>query len=269
MGLNAADDLGNSQRAGRRRPPPPNTPTGAHRRWRNVPLARPAKPPLDEIPSPPAVTTRPTATDKQATVEQRGIVAELFNGSGKENERTIQANIGHLLKTSGLFAKIAHEARIGDGRRIDIEADFLLVEVKRELRGGNRLPRAVDQVCGYVAARNRQRGVGHIGVVTDGVEWRAYCERGGQFVELGAHTVKGSSGTGHATRLLSWLRQLVVNRQRLVVAGRAPAQEGKVLPVLVCLVFGVCFVAAGSGWIVVGVVLILMAILMIFAPSNQ
>jgi hypothetical protein len=65
------------------------------------------------------------------------------------------------------------EVQTSDGtrRRIDIEAGFTVIEVKKDLRVGNVRRDALEQLSSYVTAQTERLGQRYVGVLTDGAEW--------------------------------------------------------------------------------------------------
>ena len=107
------------------------------------------------------------------------LVGELASRTSTRTEADIQAGVRDLLLYGGLNLAsddlhVQLEAQVGDRRRIDVEAGFTVIEVKKDLRSGTVLAEAIAQLGGYVAARTEQLGQRYVGVLTDGADWRCY-----------------------------------------------------------------------------------------------
>lgn len=103
------------------------------------------------------------------------VVRRLATRSATRSEATIQADVRALLLAAGLGLDEVHlETQVGDGRRIDVEVGFAIVEVKKDLRAESAVSAAAEQLAGYVKAREAQSGQRYLGVLTDGVIWLAY-----------------------------------------------------------------------------------------------
>lgn len=95
-------------------------------------------------------------------------------------EAEVQADVRQLLTDGDLNLgeddlDVQLEAQVGDGRRIDIEVGFTVIEIKKDLRGRTALEKAEKQLKGYVKTRTEAMGgQRYIGVLTDGVDWRIY-----------------------------------------------------------------------------------------------
>src|SRR5689334_1755181 len=91
-------------------------------------------------------------------------------------EANVQAHIQTILLFGGLnlgeenLESVELEAQAGGGRRIDIEAGFTVIEVKRDLRVAGVLSQAEVQLGGYVRSRTKTLGQRYVGVLTDGAD---------------------------------------------------------------------------------------------------
>jgi len=89
-------------------------------------------------------------------------VSRISRRDAGRTEATLQADIRQLLLLSQFdlnadeVRDISLETQLGDGtrRRIDIEAGNTVIEVKKDLRAGNVLSEAVDQLTGYVRTQS-------------------------------------------------------------------------------------------------------------------
>jgi SAM-dependent methyltransferase len=128
----------------------------------------------------------------------------------------VQADVRQFLLTGGLGLaehdlEVELETQLGDRRRIDIEVGQTVIEVKRDLRSEAVARAAKVQLAGYVATRSRQTGQRYVGVLTDGVEWRAYQLHDGELNESTRHTLNVAKPD--RTLLLSWLEGVLATRQ--------------------------------------------------------
>lgn len=113
------------------------------------------------------------------------LVSNLARRDVPRTEAVVQADVRQLLLTAPLgLTDVMLETPLGDRRRIDVEVGSAVIEVKKDLRQGNVLSDAVDQLAGYVEAREQQYGRRYVGVLTDGCEWRCYHMRDGGLVEV-------------------------------------------------------------------------------------
>lgn len=132
------------------------------------------------------------------------VVRRLATRSATRSEATIQADVRALLLAAGLGLDEVHlETQVGDGRRIDVEVGFAIVEVKKDLRAESAVAAAVDQLAGYVKAREAQSGQRYLGVLTDGCIWLAYQLQGEALVASTALTLSSSRPDVMALRF--WL----------------------------------------------------------------
>lgn len=147
------------------------------------------------------------------------IVARLANRDAKRAEATVQADIRTLLLTAPLSLEdedirlVELESAVGDRRRIDVETGTTVIEVKRDLRRAGVLPDAVDQLRGYVEAREKQTRNRYVGIITDGADWRCYHLTAGGLAEADAHCVSADDPDVEA--LLVWLEGVLATVQDL------------------------------------------------------
>lgn len=105
-------------------------------------------------------------------------------------EANVQAHIQTILLYGGLnlgednLQTVELEAQAGGGRRIDIEAGFTVIEVKRDLRLTGVREQAEAQLAGYVRTQTEALGQRYVGVLTDGAEWRLYHLVGQKLAEV-------------------------------------------------------------------------------------
>jgi hypothetical protein len=106
------------------------------------------------------------------------------------------------------------ESPVGLRRRIDVEAGFSVIEVKRDLRAGSVREEAIAQLAGYVADRTAALGQRYIGLLTDGAEWLLYHLTPAGTLELVAsHTV--SATDPDVESLCVWLEGVLATGQQL------------------------------------------------------
>ena len=110
----------------------------------------------------------------------KSLVQRIAARDDARSESTLQADIRQFLLSAPLdlaasdLREIPLESPVGDRRRIDIELGSAVIEVKRDLRRGNVLQDAANQLGGYVKSRQAQTGNRYVGVLTDGAEWRCF-----------------------------------------------------------------------------------------------
>lgn len=111
--------------------------------------------------------------------EMQELLGRLATRDRLRSEATLQADVRQLLLTGGLNLSehdltVDLETQVGDRRRIDIEVGSTVIETKRDLSSTAVLRDSVQQLAGYVKARTQQTGQRYTGLLTDGVDWRAY-----------------------------------------------------------------------------------------------
>jgi methylase of polypeptide subunit release factors len=133
------------------------------------------------------------------------------------SEATLQADIRLLLLTADFnlgetdLRDVPLEAPVGGGRRIDIEAGFTVIEVKRDLRAGSVREEAVVQVGDYVAGRTAATGQRYVGVLTDGVEWALFhLTPAGELAEVSTFSL--APGGANVAELIVWLEGVLATR---------------------------------------------------------
>lgn len=100
----------------------------------------------------------------------------------RTTEQDIQSDIRAILLYGGLdleaddLAEVTLEAQAGGGRRIDIEAGFTVIEVKKDDLAAkpDKKRAAVEQLRGYLGQRTSQTDQRYVGILTDGVSWFLY-----------------------------------------------------------------------------------------------
>ena len=147
----------------------------------------------------------------------RTLVTTLARRDVQRTEADVQAQVRQLLCDAPLGLddqQIALEVQIGGRRRIDIEAGFAVIEVKRDLRVGNVREEAEVQLSGYVETRTRALGQRYVGVLTDGTEWRAYHLRDGRLTEVAMISV--SVAQPDVERLVVWLEGVLATTRGIL-----------------------------------------------------
>lgn len=142
-------------------------------------------------------------------IEQVTLIKNISARSAPRTEATLQADIRHLLLTAQLgledddLQDIVLESPVGDRRRIDIEVGSCVIEVKKDLRKGTVASEAIEQLSGYVSAREDATGCRYTGILTDGAEWQCLQVVGGIPQVVSKHLVNTSRPNVDA--LLVWL----------------------------------------------------------------
>lgn len=149
----------------------------------------------------------------------RALIARLAARDASRSEATIQADVRQLLLTAPLSltenqVKDVHlESPVGDRRRIDVEVGCSIIEVKRDLQSGRVLADAIEQLEGYVTARQTTQGGRWVGILTDGSDWICYHLRSDGLREVARITVTASKATHDA--LVLWLEGVLATARDL------------------------------------------------------
>lgn len=147
------------------------------------------------------------------------LLARIADRRAARSEATLQSDIRQLLLAGDFGLSYDHldevdlEAPAGGGRRIDIEAGYTIVEVKRRLQPGRPLVEAERQLSGYVRSRSLESGQRYVGILTDGATWRAYQLTGDVLTLIDSHTVAATRPDGLA--LFYWLEGVLATSQRV------------------------------------------------------
>jgi hypothetical protein len=141
------------------------------------------------------------------------LLAQIARRDATRSEATLQADIRQLVLTAPLSLRAEDvvtadlETPVGVRRRIDIEVGSCLIEVKRDLSAGHTLPDAIEQLAGYLAARQEATGCRYVGILTDGADWRCFSLPGvaeaGLPHEVSAHKLSPTKPDAEA--FLIWL----------------------------------------------------------------
>ncbi|MEU6217005.1 N-6 DNA methylase [Streptomyces sp. NPDC047022] len=136
-------------------------------------------------------------TSPQNNLEK--LLARLLKRTASRSEAEVQADVRTLLLDGGLNlgdddlheeVMPRLESQVGDRRRIDIEIGFTAIEIKKDLRSKTLREAAEAQLAGYVRTRTEQLGQRYAGILTDGVDWRAYSLAGDDFIQVSRFELK-------------------------------------------------------------------------------
>ncbi|MFJ3214803.1 N-6 DNA methylase [Kitasatospora sp. NPDC086801] len=141
-------------------------------------------------------------------------------------EATLQADIRQFLLDADLnlgeqdLLNPELEAQVGDGtgHRIDIEMGATVIEVKKDISRPKLRKDAVEQLAKYVRARTEQRERRHVGIVTDGADWRAYALVNNDLSEVNRFDARERGG--NALNLVRWLEGVLATSE-----GAAPTPD--------------------------------------------
>ncbi len=153
-------------------------------------------------------------------LEPHRIVLRLGAQAKDRTEADIQSDIRALLLSAELElddvdVEVKLEAQAGDGLRIDVQAGFTVIEVKKNLRRAAVLVEAQEQLAVYLGKRETQTEQTWAGILTDGVEWRLYRRSAkGKLVEVGVHELNQTKPD--AERLLAWLGSVLSTQQKII-----------------------------------------------------
>lgn len=155
----------------------------------------------------------------EGLLESSRIVLRLVTRDATRTEADVQSDVRALLLNGGLDLEdddiqVRLEAQAGDGRRIDVEAGFTVIEVKKDLRPASIVPEAIVQLGGYVRQRVAQFHQRYVGVLTDGLDWRLYHpEPDGTLSEVSRLQLNESEPD--TSRLLAWLGAVLATEQHV------------------------------------------------------
>ncbi|MGH3632017.1 MAG: N-6 DNA methylase, partial [Sciscionella sp.] len=144
-------------------------------------------------------------------------MARLIDRKPARSEATLQADVRQLLLGGGLNLDendltVNLETQVGDGRRIDVEVGFTAIETKKDLRSPAILRDAEEQLGGYVRTRSEQVGQRYVGILTDGVDWRAYNLVRDQFALVSRFEAKQRT---QPADLLIWLEGVLATAENI------------------------------------------------------
>lgn len=149
----------------------------------------------------------------------RATAARLALGSRGRTEADIQSDVRQFLLEAPLelagddVIEVALEAQAGDGRRIDVEAGCVAIEVKKSLASATVFDAAVRQLTRYVRQRTEEGRQRYVGVLTDGRLWVLFhLEPGGTLAPVSQMVLTDG---GDALRLSSWLEPVLATADRV------------------------------------------------------
>ncbi len=140
------------------------------------------------------------------------IASRLARGPKGRTEAEVQADIREFLLTAPLDLddqdlEVTLEAQAGSGKRIDVEAGFTAIEVKKSIGSRSALVKAVDQLTSYVRQRTEQLSQRYVGILTDGRAWILFhltpCE---ELAEVSRFRLEDSGGS---SALSAWLETVL------------------------------------------------------------
>jgi len=155
-------------------------------------------------------------------IDLEALISRLATRTPGRAEATVQADTRTLLLAAPLnltehgVETINLETPAGERRRIDIEAGYTVIEVKRDLRVGNVRPEAIDQLAGYVKQRSSTLGQRYVGVLTDGAEWLLYHLAPSGTLEHVGDTLHVDPTQPDVDALLIWLEGVLATGQQIV-----------------------------------------------------
>lgn len=146
------------------------------------------------------------------------LTARLAAGAGGRTEADLQADVRSLLLAAPLHLddqdlEVFLEAPAGGGRRIDIEAGCMVIEVKKSLASASALAAAVKQLGGYVRYRSEEGSQRYVGVLTDGRVWILYHLRpNGELAEVSRFLLQEPDDLN---ALSAWLETVLATAERV------------------------------------------------------
>ena len=143
------------------------------------------------------------------------LLDQLVAPEHRGSEADIQATVRDLLLHGGLDlddAEVRLESTGPGHRRVDVEVGSTVIEVKKDLSRGVEAAR--EQLARYVSDRQHQHGDRYLGVLTDGLRWRAYrLPEPDRLVEVSTFDLDRREPEGDD--LLVWLEGLLATRQEI------------------------------------------------------
>lgn len=145
-----------------------------------------------------SLVRRLTSYDNDGSTALGAVVLRMTKRSSSRTEADLQADVRQTLLHGELRLNEDHlnvslETPIGGGRRIDVEAGYTVIECKKDLRTTGVKSKAIDQLAGYMNARETESGREYNGVLTDGVDWHLFMLRDGQAEEISHFAVDPSA----------------------------------------------------------------------------
>jgi hypothetical protein len=149
----------------------------------------------------------------------RKTVERLARGPAGRTEADIQSDVRKFLLDAPLelddddLFDVSLEAHVEGGGRIDVEAGFAAIEVKKSLASPRVIEKALVQLAHYVRRRTEERGQRYVGILTDGRTWMlTHLEPDGVLVEVSRFVVGGGDD---APRLAAWLEPVLASTDRV------------------------------------------------------
>jgi SAM-dependent methyltransferase len=143
------------------------------------------------------------------------IVNRLVAPEHRGTEADIQATVRDLLLRGGLDLQddqVRLESPAFNRQRIDVEVGSSVIEVKRDLT--RSVDAAKEQLAGYLHGRQAEHGSPYVGILTDGIRWRAYrLPASDNLVEVS--TLQVSQTDPDADQLLLWLDGIMATQQQI------------------------------------------------------
>jgi len=153
--------------------------------------------------------------------ELRDLVTTLAVRSNTRTEADIQSDVRALLLSEALdlndsdleILQPSLESQLSDGtrRRIDIEAGFCVIEVKKRLTPAVAAEAIAEQLPGYVARREQQTGCRYTGMLTDGRTWQLFRLDGDNLSLV--REIKLDAAEPDVDGLLVWLESVFATKQ--------------------------------------------------------
>lgn len=152
-----------------------------------------------------------------ATQDVVDFVTRITTRDSARPEAQLQADIYALLTSGTLQLADGDVTRLevptddGTRRRLDIQVGHACIEVKKDLRLGNVLDAAREQLAGYVHTQANTFGSRYVGIITDGVAWHLYRLVDGEL----AHVSELTARTDDPDGLVVWLESVLATQHHL------------------------------------------------------
>lgn len=154
-----------------------------------------------------------------ATVDVHAVVLRMAERRATRTEADLQSDVRLLLLLGDLNLEdgdleVSLEAQAGDGKRIDVEAGFTVIECKKNLKPGRQMAKDVEQLADYLRRRTEQTGQRYVGVLTDGADWHLYLlEPSGLATEVSHFKVSVTDPDVDGLRV--WIEGVLATRQHI------------------------------------------------------
>lgn len=154
-----------------------------------------------------------------ATVDVREVIQRMAERRPTRSESDLQSDVRLLLLLGDLNLddddiQVSLEAQAGDGKRIDVEAGFTVIECKKQLKPGKKMAKDVEQLADYMRRRTEQTEQRYVGVLTDGADWHLYLlDSSGAAVEVS--TLRVSATEPDVDGLKVWIEGVLATRQHI------------------------------------------------------